>query len=95
MVDGAALACQVLREAWAAQDLKVVKRQAHTMKANCAMVGAARLAADCSRLERLLPDLGGAVRDGVQGLLLSVSQRYEALADNLAQWRQRVQTAGG
>ena len=96
MVDGAALACQVLREAWTAQDLKVVKRQAHTMKANCAMVGASRLAADCSRLERLLPDLGtGEVRNGFQDLLLSVGQRYEALAGGLAQWRQRAQAAGG
>lgn len=66
------------------------------MKANCATVGASRLAADCSCFERLLPDLGtGAVRNGIQELRLSVGPRYETLADGLAQWRRRAQVAGG
>lgn len=66
------------------------------MKANCATVGASRPAADCSRFERLLRDLGtGEVRNGIQELRLSVGPRYETLAGGLAQWRQRAQVAGG
>jgi len=97
MVSGAALACQVLREAWAGADLRVVKRQLHTMKANCAMVGAERLAADCSRLERRLPEFGKegqGDRAGFGELLRSIERRYGGLADELMRQHQRLQVVG-
>jgi HPt (histidine-containing phosphotransfer) domain-containing protein len=40
-----------LREAVAERDLAALEHAAHTLKTNCAVLGAARLAAVCARLE--------------------------------------------
>ena len=88
MVDGATLACSRLSEACSSADPKAIKRQARALKANCVMVGASRLADDCSGLER-----GAATVDGasMQERQRGIVQGYALVMRDLTPWLERLQ----
>jgi CheY-like chemotaxis protein/HPt (histidine-containing phosphotransfer) domain-containing protein len=94
MCAGATRACQALLDAGAAGNLKRLWHEVNSLKANCAMVGASPLAAECEALEHtLLGHDPGADRDGLEQQLRSITERYAQLAGQLARWRRRLPPA--
>lgn len=83
----AARACQTLLDAGAAGNLKRLQRELRSLKANCEMVGAGPLAAECGKLEQTLPEYDPeADRDALVQRLRSITGRYAQLAGQLARW---------
>ena len=93
MIGGADAASRALIEACAGGDFKRLKREVHGMKANCAMVGAMRLSADCREVEQRLSDGAEQDRAGLDELVRSIAARYGALAEQLTGRRRDLQTA--
>jgi len=94
MIAGAAPACHALREAAARNDHHRLRHELHSMKANCAMVGAAQLSSDCAELERAAQDKpGGGEVIGEAAAIESIAHRYAALAQDLTRQRGGLQTA--
>ncbi|MDB5972241.1 MAG: response regulator [Hydrocarboniphaga sp.] len=91
MIGNAAQACAALREAVARRDLRRLRRELHSMKANCAMVGAAELSARCGQLERAIRE--DAVGEGFEAPVESIAIRYSELAEELTRHRGDLQTA--
>jgi len=53
------------------------------------------VAADCSRLERMVPDLDKEQgHAGFEELLQSIDRRYIRLVGGLTQWRKRLRVVG-
>jgi signal transduction histidine kinase/CheY-like chemotaxis protein len=90
MIGNAAQACAALREAAARQDLRRLRRELHSMKANCAMVGAAELSAACGQLERAIREDSS---ESLEGQVEMIASLYAALAEELTRHRGDLQTA--
>ncbi|WP_051748818.1 response regulator [Nevskia soli] len=94
MCASAAHARQTLLDASAAGNLKRLWHEVNSLKANCAMVGATLLAAECGEIENtILKQNPGADRDALEQQLRSITERYAQLAGQLARWRHRLPPA--
>ena len=87
LVAGADKARAQVRDSFAKQDFRLLRRQVHTLKSNCAMVGAMALSEICQTLEKLAPDGNVAV---IAPLVEQVDGGYCALQKSLVQMRARI-----
>jgi CheY-like chemotaxis protein/HPt (histidine-containing phosphotransfer) domain-containing protein len=84
VTSGADAACSTLRNALADSDFTLLKRQAHTMKSNCAMFGALALSDDCQRLEKLA---AGGETTAAAPLVALVDEDYMRMSALLTEMR--------
>ena len=77
-----------LRDYFARRDFRLVKRQVHTMKSNCAMVGAIDLSDICQKVEQNAAGEDAAL---IGPLLQQIDSGYEQLAKSLVLARARLE----
>jgi CheY-like chemotaxis protein len=81
MIGGAAQVCRNLDEALALRDFARLRRELHSMKA------------DCRTAEEAAAQGGEARQGGLEPLLRSIADQYRELSAELTRQRQRLQTA--